>query len=359
MASSRSGSSLWTAAWLRAVAGPAGRRAGAVWASLAVVAAVVMGPTALTPPSVVALLTSSPGAAALLGGLWLALLHPAARILVRAEAASFLRSLPSPPLGSALPGATLALLHAPVPALMGAGGAPRAALLAWAGVTALSATLTLLPWPQRRRAQVAWRSAGQGLRQILWQRLWSDDALLRAAAFAGLAGLAAHLMIHNNQLFGPSASTLGLGTVALLGAPAWAAVIQPLAVVHRRLWPLCASAGVAHTSYVAALAVVQSAAMIALCALASLLATWGLPIGDVLRMLAGAVVLGLALGLAAVPVARWATQSATVAARVLTGTLACSASAVLLLGLWAETGLAAALAIAVAALLRIQEPVLC
>lgn len=361
MASSRSGSSLWAGAWLGAVARPAWRRAGAVWASLAVLAAVVMGPTALTPPTVVVLLRGSPLVSGLLAALWLALLHPVARILMRAEAASFLRTLPAPRGAPALPWLTLALMHAPVPALLAAGGLRQGALLAWIALICASALLGAVRWPQRPRPPARFASSGAGLRQILRRRLLADDALLRALGFTGLAGLGAALLIGNNQLLGASASTLGLGVVVVLGTPAWAAVIQPLAVVHRRLWPLCASSGVPHVAYVGALAAVLAGALIFLCVLAAALAALAsqLPPGDALRMLAGAAVLGLALGAAGVTVAHWATQSALIAERVMTGALVCTAAAALLLGTLAEAGLAAALALAGAALLRLREPVLC
>jgi hypothetical protein len=360
MASSRSGSSLWVRAWLRAVSLPAWRRAAAVWAALAIIAGIVMGPTGLMPRDVVELLSLQLGAALLLGGLWLALLHPVARILVRAEAALFLRSLPAPPIAPALPLLSLLGMQLPPPLLFAAGGRPALGALVWLGLTAASYALAHLSLPRRAPQPLAWRGPLHGLGAILASRLFLDDALLRALAFAGIGGVGAGLMIRNNQLLGGAASTLGLGTLIMLGTPAWAAVTQPLAVAHRRLWPLCASTGMPAGIWVAALAGVLGAVMAVLFAAASIIAGLiaGLGAEDVARLAGGGVILGAVAGVAAVRVAEWATRGRQVAERVLTGSLLVAATLALMLGLFGEVTLLAAPPLALAALLRTREPVL-
>lgn len=360
MASSRSGSSLWVRAWLRAVSLPASHRAAAVWGALAIIAGIVMGPTGLMPRDVVELLTGEPGAAALLAGLWLALLHPVARILVRAEAALFLRSLPAPRCAPALPALSLLAMQLPPPVLFAAGGKPGLGAATWLGLTITSYALAHLALPRRAPRPLRWRGSLHGLSAILASRLFSDEALLRAVAFAGIAGAGAGLMIRNNQLLGGAASTLGLGTLIVLGTPAWAAVTQPLAVAHRRLWALCATTGMPGTAWIGALAAVLAAVMLALFALAALIAgaIAGLGAEDLARIIGGGALLGAVNGVAAVRVAEWATRTRQVAERVLTGSLLLAATLALMLGLFGEATLIAAPPLALAALVRTREPVL-
>lgn len=360
MASSRSGSSLWVRAWLRAVALPAWRRTGAVWGALALIAAIVMGPTGLMPRDVVDLLMHAPGAAAVLAALWTALLHPAARLLVRAEAAAYLRTLPTPAGAAALPAMNLAAMQLPPLALFLGGGRPGWGAAAWAALTASSYALAHLRMPRRAGRELRWGSGARALGAVLASRLVADDALLRGVAFAGLGGAGASLMIRNNQLLGAGASTLGLGTVIVLGTPAWAAITQPLAVAHRRLWPLCAATGLPAASWVGAQALVLVTTLAALFGFAALLAGGlaGLGLADVVRLTGGGLLLGAAAGMAAVRVGEWATRSRHVAERTVTGSLLVSALLALLLGFFGEVALLAGPALAVAALARTKEPVL-
>jgi hypothetical protein len=360
MASSRGGSSLWTYAWLRAVALPAWRRAAAVWLALGVIAGIVMGPTGLLPADVVDLLTHAPGAAMALGALWLALLHPVARLLVRAEAAAYLRTLPAPRGSPALPALALLGMQLPPPVLFAAGGRPGLGAGVWLGLTAASYAAAQLGLPARRPRPLRWKSGGRAVSAILARRLIADDALLRAVAFAGLAGAGAALMIRGNQLEGGAAATIGLGAVIVLGTPAWAAVTLPLAVAHRRLWPLCATTGLSTASWVGAQAVALAAAMAGLFTFAAGIAAalGGLGGADVARVAGGGLVLGASAGLCAVRVGEWATRGKQVAERVLTGTLLVATLLALMLGLFAEVTLLAAPALAVAALARTPEPVL-
>lgn len=360
MASSRSGSSLWVRAWLGALGFVAWRRLAAVWVALAVTGAVVMGPTALTPKGLMMVL-SSPAVGAIAGALWLALVHPTARILLRSEAASFLRSLPSPRGAALLPVALVAVAHLPVVALVAAGGGLELAAAGWALATGLSVALAHLRVPARRRREVRWASASAGLRAVLLRRLLADEAPLRALAFAALAGGGAGLMVRNNQLDGAAASTVGLAALLLLGAPAYAALILPIAVVHRRLWPVCATSGVSFATYLAAQTTVLVALLAALfggaAALAALAAA--LAPADALRLGGAGLAMGAALGGAGAAIAQWACERKQLAQSVLLGALGACAAAAALLGLLAEAGVVAALTIAAMLLVRRQEPVSC
>jgi hypothetical protein len=310
---------------------------------------------------VVSLLLHSPAAAALLGGLWLALFHPVAKLVVRAEAASYLRSLPAPRVAPLLPALTLAAMELPPLALFAAGGEPGWGVASWAGCGALGYAMASVQVPPRRPRALRWTTPGQALRAVLASRLLVDDALLRGVAFAGIAGAGAGLMIRNNQLIGAAASTLGLGTVIVLGTPAWAAILQPLAVVHRRIWPACASSGMPAATWVGSLAVVLAGALAALCGAAALIASRVAALGaaDTVRIVGGAAILGAGIGLGAVRVSEWATRAKMVAERVVTGTLLIAAVDALLLGLFGEVGLAAVVTVALMALARTPEPVLC
>lgn len=360
MASSRSGSSLWIGAWLGAIGFVAWRRLASVWGALGLTAAVVMGPTALTPKGLVVVL-SSPVAGGLASALWLALVHPTARILLRSEAASFLRSLPSPRGAALLPVGLVAFVHLPVVSLWAAGKGVAAAGVLWALATGLSIALTYLRVPERKRRQVRWASASAGLRAVLLRRLLADEAPLRALAFAALAGGGAGLLVRNNQLDGAAASTLGLVALLVLGAPAYASLLLPIAVVHRRLWPLCATTGVPFSTYLAAqlsvLAMLMAALFGAAATLAALVGT--LAPAEVLRLGGAGLVMGAALGGAGAAIAQWACEQARLAERVLLGALGACAGAAALLGVLAEAALIAALALAAMLLLRREEPVTC
>jgi len=86
----------WLSVWTRAVVATAGRRAGGAWIGAAVIAAVVFGPTGLQPHDVTTIAWHEPVFAAVLCLTWVLVFLPTARVLVRGDAASYLRSLPAP-----------------------------------------------------------------------------------------------------------------------------------------------------------------------------------------------------------------------------------------------------------------------
>ena len=95
--------------WVRAVIGPALRRALAVWIGAGIVAAVIFGPTGMRPGDLTGLALHDLGAGAVIAATWLLLFVPTARIVVRADAATYLRSLPHGPTWPLAAAAVIAL----------------------------------------------------------------------------------------------------------------------------------------------------------------------------------------------------------------------------------------------------------
>jgi hypothetical protein len=87
----------WLGVWTRVVVVPAWRRALAAWLGLAIVAAVVFGPTAMHPSDLTGLALHDPGVGLALGVTWLLVFVPTARVIVRAAPAAYLGSLPGDP----------------------------------------------------------------------------------------------------------------------------------------------------------------------------------------------------------------------------------------------------------------------
>src|SRR5690242_7946399 len=116
----------WLAVWTRAVVGPAMRRAMPVWIGAGIVGAVVFGPNGMPPRDLTRLARANAAVAAVLGVTWLLLFLPSARVLLRAEAGGFLRSLPHPRRApAAIAAAMLVVLQLPWLALWLAGEGVR------------------------------------------------------------------------------------------------------------------------------------------------------------------------------------------------------------------------------------------
>src|SRR6185312_13698325 len=82
--------------WTRAVVAPAARRVAPVWIGAGIVGAVVFGPTGMQPRDLTGLALGAPAVGLVLVATWALLFLPAARVVVRADAARYLRSLPIP-----------------------------------------------------------------------------------------------------------------------------------------------------------------------------------------------------------------------------------------------------------------------
>ncbi|MDQ3297300.1 MAG: hypothetical protein M3619_12000, partial [Myxococcota bacterium] len=104
----------WLAVWSRAVIVPASRRAGPSWLGCALVAGLVFGGNGMHPRDLTGLALHHPGVGGVLALTWILIFVPAARVLVRADLATYLRSLPAPRLApSLLAAAALLALQLP------------------------------------------------------------------------------------------------------------------------------------------------------------------------------------------------------------------------------------------------------
>lgn len=335
----------WADVWTRAVILPAWRRAGAIWVGCAIVAAIIFGPTGMQPSDLTGLALHNPGVGAVLLATWLLIYAPTARLITRADAAAYLRTLPGPRFA---------------PLLIG-GGAFLALQLPWLllwvigdGVTGLAVfgleslvLLLLARWrpPAVRAGWPAWKHGGQALRGIHLRALRrrAGDALIRGAGLSFLAGGAAGLFVRNNDLAGPAAATVGAAVIAVVLVPAYVGVLLVLLGAHRQTAWLADTLGLLPGARVAALtwaiAVVQLVASAIALGGAALVAE---PTGETLLWLVAAT-LAVALGtaLACARVLLGSQDSDTVAARVVMGAITVAAAAVLCLGLLGPAGAAA------------------
>jgi hypothetical protein len=238
--------------WVRAVIGPALRRALAVWIGAGIVAAVIFGPTGMQPSDLTGLALHDLGAGAVIAATWLLLFVPTARIVVRADAATYLRSLPHRPTWP-LAAAAVVALQLPWLALWLAGEGVRG--LGVVGVLTIPAVLIAAWRPRKARVRTPrWRTGPTALAAVYARGLVrrGGDAVVRGAGLAVLAGLAGGLLVHNNHLTGVHAGVMASAAVAIVLVPATAGALLPLAHAHRDAATLAASLGLATRAPLAA-----------------------------------------------------------------------------------------------------------
>jgi hypothetical protein len=311
----------WMTVWTRAVIGPAARRAGALWIGSGVVAAVVFGPTGMHPHDLTGLALGVVPVGVALALTWLLLFLPTARVIVRADAASYLHALPGPRITPALT-ATVALVALQLPWLVlwlvGDGARGVAIVGAWTIAIALVAS-----WrPRRRRVtDPRWRSGGRALAAIYARGLVrrGGDTLVRSIGLAVVAGIAGALLIRNNELAGAPAATIATAVLVVIMVPCWAGVMMPLLDAHRTSAWLVAAVGIS---------------------------PWAI------ATFAGvAIATAVGAGLCAVRLLVWADRAPTAAApRAVVGAILAAAVAVLALGLFGAGGAAATCAVGVIAI---------
>jgi hypothetical protein len=231
--------------WVRAVVGPALRRTAAVWIGAGIVAAVIFGPTAMRPHDLTSLALHDPAAGAVIAVTWLLMFVPTARILVRADQAAYLRSLPH---GPTWPIAAVAVVVLQLPWLaLWVIGEGAHGLVVVGGLTVPIAVLAA--WrPRRPRARVpSWRGSRRALAAVYARGLTrkGGDALVRGVGLAILAGLAGAMLVRNNGLVGVHAAVMASAVIAIVLVPATAGALLPLADAHRAAADLAASLGVA------------------------------------------------------------------------------------------------------------------
>lgn len=270
----------WLGVWTRAVIGPAYRRAAAVWGGCAIVAAIILGPTAMHPRDITRLALHSPGVGLVLGGTWLLIFAPIARALLHADEARYLRSLPSPRMTPELVriGAIIGL-QLPWLLLWLVGEHARGILVFAASTVALVAVAWWRP-ARRARGLPRWQTSLRALRGVYHAALArrAGDALVRGAGLAILAGLAAGLFVRNNVLVDEPAARIAASVIALVSVPAQVGVLGVLLDAHRRSTWLADSLGIPSTTrtlaLVLAIAVIHvGAALLAIAATLTVLAT--------------------------------------------------------------------------------------
>jgi hypothetical protein len=347
----------WLDAWTRSVIVPASRRAAAVWVGCAILAAVTFGGNGLSPEDLTGLASRHVGVATVLGATWLLVFAPTARLLVRAEAAAYLRSLPHPTLAPRLlKGGALVALQGPWVALWIAGEG-LGGLVVVAATTVVLVALAAWRPPTMRARWPAWRRDTVALRAIHLRALRrrAGDALIRGVGLALLAGTAAGLFIRNNHLGGSEAATMGTSVIVVVLVPAVVGVHLVILATHRQTAWLAASLGATRGARVGA--VVYALGVVHLCAMAIAAAAAALIADADARTIAWLGKLGLvtaiASAMAATSVLLSAEDSPTAATRAVVGGVAIAAIVVLCLGLFGELGGPAVLACAALALSRV------
>jgi hypothetical protein len=343
----------WISVWSRAVVVPAWRRAVATWAGCAIVAAVLFGPTAMRPSDLTGLALHDPGAGVVLGVTWLLVFVPTARMIVQ-PAAGYLYSLPGDPRAARLVGA-LALIGLQLPWLvlwiLGEELLGAAIVLA---TTVIVVGLASWRPPRRRPTFPAWRRAGAALRAIHLRALRrrAGDALMRGAGIAVLAGLAAGLLVRNNQLEGETAGVLGASILAIVLVPAQVGVALVALGTHRETAWLAAASGISRVTRITALVYAITAVHLAATAIGIVVAMVVAGGNPWLPVLA----LGTAFGTALVEVRTMLVHEAspTVAARVVIGAMVAAATAILYLNVLDAGGALAMVATGAAALLMVK-----
>ncbi|HWO17814.1 MAG TPA: hypothetical protein VNO30_03535 [Kofleriaceae bacterium] len=332
----------WADVWTRAVILPAWRRAGAIWVGCAIAAALIFGPTGMHPEDLTGLALHHAGVGAALGVTWLLVYVPTARLLLRAEAAAYLRTLPGPRFAPLLiGGGAFVVGQLPWLALWVIGEGPRGLAVVALESLAILALASFRP-PAAHAGWPRWKHDGEALRAIHLRALRrrAGDALVRGAGLAVLAGAAAGLFVRNNALTGQAAAAVGAAVIAVLLVPAYVGVLLVILGAHRQTAWLAETLGIAPGTRVAALvfaiAVVQLGASAIALAAAALVAE---PDGRTLAWLA-AVTLGCALGssLGSARALLGSQASETVAARAVVGAIVVAAAAVLCLGLLGAAG---------------------
>lgn len=348
----------WLSVWSRAVIGPASRRAAGLWVGASILAAVIFGPTGMQPADLTGLALHVPAVAAVLGVTWLLVFLPIARVIVRADAATYLRSLPGTPGTAALLGG-LAILGLQLPwlALWTIGDGARGAALVGGWTIVI---VVLARWRPIFAASPppVWSGDGSAMRGVHVRALRrrAGDALLRGTGLALLAGGTAGLFVRNNGVVGADAAVLGTCVIAVVLVPAQVGVLLVLLDSHRQSTWLAAALGISRATRIASLAfaivLVHLAATALAVIAAGLVIGWDPPTLGLLALTALVASIGSALGETRALLG--AEQLDSVAARTVSGAVVVAAVVVLCLGTLGVAGLLAILATGALALTTVK-----
>ena len=346
-------SSRWLEVWTRAVVAPAWRRGLATWAGCTVVGAVIFGPTAMRPSDLTGLALHDPKAGVLLAATWLLMFVPTARMVVRPNV-GYLYSLPgSPRAARAVAAAALVGLQLPW-LLLWLFGEGAAGLIEIAATTVIAAALGRVTWPRLRGRTPVWSTGGAALRAIHRRALGrrAGDALTRGAGLAIVAGLAAGLLVRNNQLDGEAAGVLGASVMAVMLIPAQIGAGMTALATHLESAWLAQSTGMSRATRIFAL--IATVAAVHLIAAAIAVTTEMIVAGAApwLAVTMAGVAIGTALGEVRAMLLHGASLSA--AMRIVIGAVVAAAAAVVCLQTFGVIGAAACVALGAAAVLMVK-----
>jgi len=357
--SSGSARARWLDVWSRAVIVPAWRRAAAVWVGTTIVAGLTFGPQAMHPSDLTGMALHHPSVGAVLAATWLLVFVPTARLLIRGDGAAYLRSLPGPTFAPKLLAiGALFVLQLPW-LLLWTIGEGALGLVVVCAVTLVITVLALWRPPVMRAKWPGWKAEDTALRAIHLRglRRRAGDALVRGAGLAILAGAAAGLFVRNNDLVDADAAIVGASVMAVVLVPAEVGVLLVILTTHRQTAWLAQSLGVSYATRV--VSVVYTIAIVQLAATAIALGGYLLvaePDKTSFAWIAGismAVALSSALGCTRILIA--AEDSPTVATRVVVGSTAVAALALLCLGLFDEFGVGALFAACALGLATVKQ----
>ena len=330
--------------WTRAVVAPAARRVAPVWIGAGIVGVVVFGPTGMQPRDLTRLALAAPAAGLVLVATWALLFLPAARVVVRGDAARYLRALPEPRWPAFAIGATaLVTLQLPWIALWLVGAGLVGALVV-ALVTGLVIGLALIRARPPRVGALHWRGPYAALFGVYVRALRrrAGDALIRSVGLAVLAGIAAGLFVRNNQLEPIEASVLAAAVIVVVLTPGWAGALLPLVEVHRESAWLARTHGISEPARVSVLAAGSVAIYLTTSAIAAVVATIIIPDVWVPPVV---IAIGAGLGLGVTRTLVRAERSQAMAARAVIGVIVATAIAVVALGALGASAVIAVIAL--------------
>ncbi len=329
-----------------------------MWIGAGIAGGVVFGPTGMHPHDLTQLALHVPTAGAILAVTWLLLFVPTARVLIRADGAAYLRSLPAPrwpPL--VLAAAAFVGLQLPWLALWVIGEGLRGLALVAGLSLVIALVATWRPRP-RRAGWPTWRSDRAALRGVYVRALRrrAADALVRGIGLAVLAGLVAGLFVRNNALAGADGAPLGTGAIAIVLVPGWAGALLPLLEAHRASAWLAASLGVSPAARVRVLALAVAGVYVVGAAIAAAAAALLVPASAAgwLALVALPTALGIALA-ATRALVRTETDTKGAASRVVVGAIVASALGVLAVGWLGVLGAPAMVVVGACALLTARS----
>jgi hypothetical protein len=341
---------MWMRVWARAVIVPATRRAQGAWFGAVLVAGLVFGPSGMPPHDLTELAWRAPVVGGLLAATWLLLALPSVRMLVRAEGARYLRSLPAPRIAPLVASVlTLLFIQGPWLALWWLGDGLRGLAVVGAMSAVLAVVAAWQPVP-RRALPPRWRSAGAGLRGVYVRALRrrAGDALVRGAGLAVLAGLAAGLVVRNNALDASDGGRVGTSAIAIVLVPGWAGVLVPLLDAYRATAWLAATLGISEARRRGELAALVAVVYVAGALLAAAASSALVDVATAGAIAAASVPGAIAMALVATRGLLWADRSEIARGlRAAVGAIVASAACVLALALLGLAGLAALAALGV------------